>query len=1276
MSTTADNATTADQQPDQSGDSSGRPDAFISYSHLDVEFAERLRDALAERGKQVWVDEKAIPGAAKWAEDLLRGIEQSDAIVFLITPKSVASDECGKELSHASELNKRIIPVHIGGPVDPKNLPPALAERQLIPARGLFEENFDQSLEQLIAAIDTDLDWVREHTDWTEKALEWDRSNRDNAFLISGNELKSAEEWLRSASGKRPEPTELQAAYFHASRERVTRNLRITRGAVSIALLVAVGLSIAALIERGTAIGQRQDARSRQIAATALGQLPTNPELATLLSLRALHTAGTALAQSALRAALPQLQLQRSLSVEPPVSAIAVSPNDKLIVAGTIDGVAHLWDAGSHKELAPALGVSELSALDSVAFSHDGSKIATAYGDGTARIWSSSGHRQIGHVLNAPQGGALLSIAFSPDDRKIITAGADGLARVWDARTGKQVAVIKEPSGVVINGAVFSPNGQLIATAGGDGDAYLWSAKTYRRVLPRALPSSYSTPTYTVAFSPNGKLIATSDGTVRVWDVATGKLIQTLSARDGTIIEAAQFSPSGKQIVTAGLDGATRIWATPQEGAGSTSKTPPKTLRDPDRNSVIGATFDRSGTRVITASADGGARIFDARTGRLTDVLVNHGAEIVNGAAFSPDGRWLATGTRGGTATVWNARSGKPRLRFTAPGLPGFSRIAYSAGGHYLVAAGDDGFAYVIDASTGALIVDTRAATASATLAAAAFDPSDSTRLMTAGQDDRSSSTSKIRFWNLETDRQLGKAVTEPNDAQVSDARFSPDGSRFVTADYSGSAYVWDTRTHRMIGSPINEPTSEHSNADLNSATFSHNGRWVVTASEDGTARVWDAVSAHHRLLDTFSEQVTNGLLDAAFTPDDRFIVASSRDGSVYVWDLASHRLLMTLLGQAGAVHSVSVSPDGTRIVTAGSDGKATIWSARPSEQQGSALVHPDGQDLNTTTFSPQGTLIASASSDGTTRIWDARTHRRLHVLTQPGSPRPAVASAEFSTNGKLLVTADDNGNAIVWNVQRGSPVQRLADSSQGSLVGAVFSPNGNWIVTAGGTGARLWKATGDGHYRRTGTVFDEGNDLRWAVFSRDSSRVITAESGGAAKVWAVARPTAPLATLTEPGDEALSSAWFNPHSAQLGGRTYPGGALVVTSSDDGTARVWDVSSGAQLESITEPGRSSIYNAEFSPDGRTLLTASEDGTARLWSVSSGELLTTVYNGNAVDDAEFSPSGQAIVTAGAYGIARVFSTELAGPIDSLVAVANHRLTRSLKPSELKTYVPSG
>jgi WD40 repeat protein len=1071
----------------------------------------------------------------------------------------------------------------------------------------------------------------------------------------------------------------VNARALRSERRRAARLRRIAAGAVALALFAALGL-IAALLARRAEISAKKDAQSRQIAAGAERQVQSNPELASLLALKAMSTSPTPLAKAALRDALPQLQLQRTLRLASPVTRGAFSPDGKLIVTATADGVAHLWDAHRHARVG-RLGVPGLTNLFDVTFSPDGKRILAAYGDGTARLWDVASHHQLGQVMNSPYGGAILSAAFSPDGRELVIAGNDGTATTWNARTRKQVgSELDADYAASFTGVAFSPNGRFIATSSSSGKAVIWSSRTHRAV-GRPLHARNVSAMYSVAFSPDSQLLVTaaSGGRAMIWSTGTRKRVAVLNTGDSNAVADARFSSSGKQIVTAELDGKVRIWQAPRPGGAPSSWTLVRVPTGPAATSTVDARFDRSGQQLLTSAADGTAALWNARTGKQEGMLQSDGADVGQGVAFSPDGQWVAAGTYDGVVSVWRSADGRPYLHLQLPHGAGVTHVAFSGGGRYLVAAGDDGSAYVIKRGSGSFLqqIGLPFDAYQAALVSAEFDPGNPSLLMTAGQDDANTPDSQIRFWRLRangTSGQSERTVTDPHHAQITDAQFSPTGDRFVTSDADGYVDVWSSRTRTLIGSAIREPASMHAQLTMNSAAFSHDGRLVVTANEDGTVRIWDALKSDHPLVDTFAEPLGNALLQARFGAGDATVIASSRDGHVYVWDRESHRQMLALMGHSGAVHGISVSKDGREVATAGSDGTARIWSLLPVEQVGPMMSVPDNRDVVTASFSPDSRFIALASDGGTAQLrYSKPPYRTAALLNEPG--RSSVSSVAFSQSGRFVVTADDEGTAVVWGSPSHSRFATLRDPANAPLSSALLSPGDRWLVSAGSSGAQLWKASRAGTFKRS-RLLDSPHLLRWAAFSADGRYVVTAEESAAVKVWEVSSGKQMFATLTEPGHEAISGAWFSPHDVIIAGHRYPRDHIIVTSSDDGTATIWDLTSAKALRVFEEPGRSSVYNAVISPDGTRVLTASQDGTARIWSVSSPDPLTTFNAGDPLSDAEFSPDAGRVVTAGQYGVARVFSTQLAGPIESLVAWAHQHLTRTLRSSELKANALGG
>ena len=230
-------------------------------------------------------------------------------------------------------------------PVDMDAVPAQAADYQFIPARGRFEEAFEANLALLLEAIDTDLDWLRATRRWEQKALEWDRAQRDDSFLLSGSELEEAESYLAGQSGHRPEPTPLQGEFVLLSRRRQVARLRRTRAATTIALVIVSALAVLAFILRQQSVANAHVATSRQYAAQGVAELTSDPNLSVLYAVRALGVQDTAQAEAALRRAAPAVQLLSSLTPGGSLTDAGYNGNGSRVVTASSAGVATVYDA-------------------------------------------------------------------------------------------------------------------------------------------------------------------------------------------------------------------------------------------------------------------------------------------------------------------------------------------------------------------------------------------------------------------------------------------------------------------------------------------------------------------------------------------------------------------------------------------------------------------------------------------------------------------------------------------------------------------------------------------------------------------------------------------------------------------------------------------------------------------------------------------------------------------------------------------------------------------
>jgi WD40 repeat protein/DNA-binding winged helix-turn-helix (wHTH) protein len=284
-----------------------------------------------------------------------------------------------------------------------------------------------------------------------------------------------------------------------------------------------------------------------------------------------------------------------------------------------------------------------------------------------------------------------------------------------------------------------------------------------------------------------------------------------------------------------------------------------------------------------------------------------------------------------------------------------------------------------------------------------------------------------------------------------------------------------------------------------------------------------------------------------------------------------------------------------------------------------SVLRHDDA--VVSAEFSPDGRRILTASDDHTARVWNAADGRPLAALQ---GHTDKLAFAAFSPDGLHIVTASEDHTARIWNAADGRSLATLQGHTD-KVIRARFSPDGQRIVTAGWDHTpRVWN-TADGHLLVTLQGHTDG--VIGAAFSPDGQRIVTASWDHTARIWNTA-------------DGRLLTTLQGHTSYVYGAEFSPDGMRVVTVSDDHTARLWSSADGRLLETLRHDGV--VFHAAFSPDGQRIVTASWDHTARVWNAADGRLLAVLRQNGSVYDAEFSPDGRRVVTAGFDNSVRVWN----------------------------------
>jgi hypothetical protein len=330
----------------------GPQEVFISYSRKDTDFVHRVDDALKSRGREAWVDWADIRPAEEWMSAIYAAIEGANTFVLVLTPDSVASPVCGREIAHAAAHNKRMVPI-VAREVNADTVPEALAKLNFI---FFYREgdDFEKRTNELISALDTDLTWVRMHTRLLTRAIEWETNGKNNSFALRGEDLQSAERWLAEAGAqKERQPTKLQIEYVIASRKAAAKRQRITLGAITFGFVVAIVLAVVSFFAEAKAKAQTK--KTSELASRDNVSLARYAEengkkaqalahLAQALRLNPENREAADLTAAMLTQIGWHLPLTASMRHDAAVTSAQFSPDGQRVVTASADKTARLWD--------------------------------------------------------------------------------------------------------------------------------------------------------------------------------------------------------------------------------------------------------------------------------------------------------------------------------------------------------------------------------------------------------------------------------------------------------------------------------------------------------------------------------------------------------------------------------------------------------------------------------------------------------------------------------------------------------------------------------------------------------------------------------------------------------------------------------------------------------------------------------------------------------------------------------------------------------------------
>jgi WD40 repeat protein len=748
-----------------------------------------------------------------------------------------------------------------------------------------------------------------------------------------------------------------------------------------------------------------------------------------------------------------------------------------------------------------------------------------------------------------------------------------------------------------------------------------------------------------IAFTADGSRLATLGARLKVWDMATGQLLRSISASESTVA----FSPDGKRLAARDI-------------------------------------------------AD--IKVFDAETGAVLRTLPGAGDADISALAFHPDSQRLAGNAVGKTIKIWDVNSGR-ELTTLAAQPDHVKKLTFSSDGSFLVSAcfGFRGQVKVWDLATAQARLTLPGPDFPGCALQMALSPDDQRLALVERQYSHPGKDSQPTMVRIR-DRVTGQvtATLRGEGSNITRLEFTADGRRLVTGTKEGTVRIWEVITGEelFIFRGHRQP--------LRGLVCHPDGHLIASASADGTVKIWDTTAGQEsralrepgtfQATFDFAHPLRSGpaAFDAQFNPklpqlasvgveagtirhvrlwnpntgdlihtfpipakvgarpvfsgDGRLLAYVDTENQARVWDTATYRLIRTLPPQK-ALHRLALST--RHIATAQGElnppTEIKVWDVQTGQQVGTTRRSDKLLSIDVLEFHPDGRHLI-ASGDRIATIWDIETGKNLPMFRGNGEIITCVA---ISSDGRWIATGTDSGATLpgeirIWDFQsrEETPIIR---GNLGGIRSLAFSPNGRRLVSLShGHGqtddgeVKLWETTTG---REILTLHGSANPIREISFSANGYQIAAIGVDRTVRIWD-GTPGQEVRTLHGTG------LGVNDVEYSADGKRLLLGTQYGYHRSDGEAQIWDTETGKMLLRF-RPGGGDVWSATLNRGGtRVALTewdmAEKSGSCSIWSTSTGkQVCAPIRIDDVVWSLAFSPDGDRLVTGGGETVIRDPST---------------------------------
>jgi WD40 repeat protein len=542
--------------------------------------------------------------------------------------------------------------------------------------------------------------------------------------------------------------------------------------------------------------------------------------------------------------------------------------------------------------------------------------------------------------------------------------------------------VFAETFGMVFAGIAFSPDGTLLATGDAEGELRLWEVATGKLVVNFAGHLGW---VWSLAFSPDGQLLAScsSDKTIRLWDVNTGKCLRTLSGHTSSIWSVA-FSADGQMLASGGDEPTIRLW---NVNTGDCHK-----IFSGHTDRILSLSFSSDGQTLASGSADFTIRLWKI-SGECDRILEGHSDRIWS-ISFSPDGQTLVSGSADFTIRLWEVSTGNC-FNILQEHSDRVRSLAFSPNAQMLVSASDDKTVRIWEASTGECLNILPGHTNS--IFSVAFNADG--RTIASGSTDQT-----VKLWDVSTGRCFKTLKGYSN--SVFSVAFNLDGQTLASGSTDQTVRLWDVNTGTCL-----KKFAGHSGW-VTSVAFHPDGDLLASSSADRTIRLWSVSTG--QCLQILKDHV-NWVQSVAFSPDRQILASGSDDQTIRLWSVSTGKCLNILQGHSSWIWCVTFSPNGEIVASSSEDQTIRLWSRSTGECL--QILEGHTSRVQAIAFSPDGQILSSASEDETVRLWSVDTGECLNIFQGHSN---SVWSVAFSPEGDILASSSLDQTVRIWDRHTG----------------------------------------------------------------------------------------------------------------------------------------------------------------------------------------------------------------------------------------------------------------